>query len=100
MNTSERRDLTEDILRSEFGFKGIVMTDWVIGGGMLSKGRKYPAPNAGKTAAAGSDLFMPGSSKDYQEVLEALQNGTLTRQQLEISASRVYRMAMRLVGRN
>lgn len=36
VHTSERRDLTEDILRSEYGYQGIVMTDWVTGGGILT----------------------------------------------------------------
>lgn len=96
IHTSESRDLTENILRCEWGFDGIVMTDWVIGG-FTSKDSKYAAPHAGKVAAAGGDLFMPGSQKDYEEVLEALKNGILTREQLEINASRVYSMAKRLV---
>ena len=96
VHTSERRDLTEDILRREFGFEGIVMTDWVIAVMNAKKG-KYAAPDAGKVAAAGSDLFMPGSMKDYKEVLNGLKTGVLTRRQLEISASRMYRMIRRLV---
>lgn len=99
VHTSERRDITEDILRSEYVYEGIVMTDWVTAGGILSKETKYPAPNAGKVAAAGGDLFMPGSAKDYQEVLDALKDGTLSREQLEINATRVYRMAKRLINR-
>lgn len=31
LHTAEHRGLIEDILRCEFGFKGIVMTDWVLG---------------------------------------------------------------------
>lgn len=96
VHTSERRDLTEDILRCEWGYEGIVMTDWVIGGGMLTKDAKYAAPHAGKVAAAGGDVFMPGSKSDYEQVLEALQTGILSREQLEINASRIYRMAKRL----
>ena len=97
MNTSEHRGLTEDVLRREYGYEGIVMTDWVTGGGILTKDAKYVDPNAGKVAAAGGDLFMPGCTKDYQEVLDALKDGTLSREQLEINATRVYRMAKRLV---
>lgn len=96
VHTSERRDLTEDILRCEWGYDGIVMTDWVIDG-MLAKNTKYPGPNAGKVAAAGGDVFMPGCQKDYEEVVAALQDGTLTREQLEMNASRIYRMAKKLV---
>lgn len=95
VHTAERRDLTEDILRCEYGFKGIVMTDWVIMG-MTKRNGKYKAPDAAKVATAGSDLFMPGSNKDYKQVLKGLKNGTLSREQLQISATRVYRMAKRL----
>lgn len=96
VHTSEHRGITEDILRCEYGFKGIVMTDWVTGGSVLTKNTKYGEPNAGKVAAAGNDLFMPGCSKDYNEVLEALKDGTVSRKQLEINATRVYHMAKRL----
>ena len=88
-HTSEHRGLIEDILRSEFGFDGIVMTDWITGGSVLSKNAKYPVPHAGKVAAAGSELFMPGSNKEIKEMKEALKNGVLTRRQLEINASRL-----------
>lgn len=96
VHTSERRDLAEDILRCEWGFEGIVMTDWVIS--MFTSGDvKYAEPNAGKVAAAGGDLFMPGSEKNCKDIIEALGDGTLSREQLQINASRVYNMAKRLV---
>lgn len=97
VHTSEHRGITEDILRREYGYKGIVMTDWVTGGGLLTQNAKYGQPNAGKVAAAGGDLFMPGCSKDYNEILESLKDGTLSRKQLEINATRVYRMAKQIV---
>ena len=96
IHTSERRDLIEDILREEWGFDGIVMTDWVIAGGTFDKSSVHPAPVPWKVAAAGGDLFMPGSKKDQQNILDALQNGQITRKQLEINASRVLRLAREL----
>ena len=95
-HTSERRDLIEDILRKEWGFRGIVMTDWVILGGTFDKTSVHPAPVPWKVAAAGGDLFMPGSKKDQQNILNALQNGQVSRKQLEINASRVLRLAREL----
>ncbi|MBQ8822217.1 MAG: glycoside hydrolase family 3 C-terminal domain-containing protein [Lachnospiraceae bacterium] len=100
VHTAESRGLIQDILRREWGFEGIVMTDWITAGFILSFGAHYAPPHAGRVAAAGSDLFMPGSKKDYKEVLQALRTGVLTRKQLEISATRVQKMALRLTRRN
>ena len=81
VHTSERRDLTEDYLRGECGYQGIVMTDW----------------KASKTAA-GEDLVMPGGSEDYKDILAALKNGKLMRAQLEINAARVLRVTRLLIS--
>ena len=98
-HTSERRDLLEDILRAEFGYKGIVMTDWVIAM-LASKENKYPWPNAARIAAAGNDLTMPGSPADFRAMRKGLKDGTVSREQLEINATRVFRMAKKLEGRD
>ncbi len=90
-HTSERRDLTTDILRGEWGFKGIVMTDWVISM-MASKGAAHPIAAAVPTIQAGSDLFMPGSQGDWKALMEALKEGTLSRETLEKSGTRLLRM--------
>lgn len=94
-HTSERRDLIEDILRCEFGFEGLVMTDWVIEG-MTGKAAVYAAPEPWKVAAAGGDLFMPGSKDDYENIVSALSSGKLDRRQLVINATRVSRIARNL----
>ena len=96
VHTSESRELTEDILRGEFGFQGIVMTDWVVGGSLMYNSRCYPMPNAGKVALAGGDLFMPGSKADYDRCMAMVRSGELPRYQLELNATRVLRMARRL----
>jgi len=100
VHTSELKELTTDILRCEWGFEGIIMTDWVTGQGILSKEAKHAEPHAGRVAAAGNNLFMPGAKRDYEEVLDALNTGALSRKQLEISASYVYSMCCRLVNKD
>ena len=95
VHTSERRDLIEDILRAEFSYRGIVMTDWIIGA-MYAGKRKYPAPNAARTAAAGNDLTMPGGKDDLKAMMKGLNAGTVTRRQLVLNASRIARMAEKL----
>ena len=88
-HTSESRALT-DILRSEYGFDGLIMTDWVIGGDLLlAKGSKYGTPDAARVAAAGCSLFMPGGKKDYRQILAGLRDGTVTEGQLKENAGRI-----------
>ena len=48
------------------------------------------------TAAAGSDIFMPGRKKDQDSMMEGLKDGSVSREQLQINATRVYRMAKEL----
>jgi len=45
---------------------------------------------------AGGDLFMLGSQKDYENILSALKNNTLTRKELELSATNVYKFALEI----
>ena len=97
IHTSEHKGLIHDILRNEFGFSGIVMTDWVISV-MESSKSVHRAALPDEVAKAGGDLFMPGCKKDYRRVLDALKNGTLSREQLEQNASRVLRMIDELAG--
>ena len=96
LHTSERRDLVEDVLRCEWGFEGIVMTDWLISAMPADKASPYRKPNAGLIAATGHELVMPGDKGNVKDILEGLKNGNVTRTQLEINASRLYRMAKRL----
>ena len=95
VHTSERRDLAADILRAEFGFDGILMTDWIVAM-MADKTSVHPDPDAARIAAAGGDLVMPGSQADYAAILQAVQTGTLPRRQLEENATRLLRTAQGL----
>nr|WP_297708234.1 glycoside hydrolase family 3 N-terminal domain-containing protein [uncultured Butyrivibrio sp.] len=94
-HTSEHKGLIEDILRREFGFEGIVMTDWVLAI-MNSKKSIHRGALSNEVVKAGGDLFMPGGRKDYENVINALKNGSLTRHQMEVCATRVVRMSQYL----
>ena len=86
VHTSESGELCKDLLRSEFGFKGLLMTDWIVGGDILSGGGKYPSPSAPRVAASGHTLFMPGSKNDYEELVQGINDGIVSRQQLQWNA--------------
>jgi len=95
VHTSEHRGLIEGILRAEYGYNGISMTDWNIEA-MSGKNQLHRSTVAGEVAKAGNDLFMPGCKKDQEHILSMLSNGSLTREQLEINATRTYRMIKKL----
>ena len=91
-HTSERSDLLRTFLREEMGWDGLIMTDWIIGN-MNNPALKNRTAHAAPTIKAGNELFMPGSKKDAQQVLDAL-HGThasyhLTREEIEVCAARV-----------
>ncbi|ORX52221.1 beta-glucosidase-related glycosidase [Piromyces finnis] len=94
IHTNESHELVSDILRNEFGYDGIVMTDWIVAMGMTAeKNNKYQGPSASKVIKATGDIFMPGCYDDYKDILKALENGTLTMEELETSATRIYELA-------
>ena len=114
VHTSESVELLEVILRQEWGFDGLVMTDWVVDG-MTRSDMKHPRATAAATIKAGNELFMPGGEPDREDLLAALGRGSdarpsaaqaesdddgvgLTRAELENQAARVIRMARRLAG--
>jgi len=95
-HTSESKELA-DVLFREFGFDGLIMTDWVVGGNMLLvKGSKYGTPDAAKVAAAGCSLFMPGSKGDYTQIIKGLKNGIVDEQKLRENAGRIIHVLNRL----
>jgi beta-glucosidase len=83
-HVGESRELMTEILRDEWGFDGLAMTDWLA---------TYDRPQA---VAAGLDLEMPGSDGTWDKVLaNALKQGTLTEQALDLAAARVVDLVLR-----
>jgi len=90
VHSNESRDLVNDTLREEFGFRGLVMTDWIV---FDAEGTKHPGETSYGVIKAGGDVFMPGSKKDYENILKALENGSLKMGDLNAAATRVYNLA-------
>ncbi|MBQ3263249.1 MAG: glycoside hydrolase family 3 C-terminal domain-containing protein [Oscillospiraceae bacterium] len=95
VHTSERRDLIEDVLRAEFGFDGLVMTDWLIAQ-MKDKRAAYPIASPARIPASGNDVVMPGTKGDCKCILNALRSGELDRDQVRRNVSRLIRLAREL----
>lgn len=75
--TQQSHDLLTGFLRDEWGFDGIVMTDW---------GNKAGTVDAVK---AGNDLMEPGDRSESQRVIEAVNNGTLDIADLDRNVRRI-----------
>ena len=62
-------DLCTNVLRCEWGFNGVVMTDWLSTGKGLG--------DNGKAISAGNDLIMPGGKYYKKQIKKALKKGNL-----------------------
>ncbi len=62
------KDLLTDVLRNDWGYKGIVMTDWI--------GKRHDLPTE-QEVAAGNDLMMPGYGAQANDIVEAVKAGRL-----------------------
>lgn len=103
IHTSERADLLKTVVRGEWGYRGLIMSDWVESG-KSAKGNKYTMEWAADNVKAGNDITMEGSQKDYEDILTALQGRNsrvkLTRAEVEYCAAHVVDTAWRLAGEN
>ena len=80
---SNSYDLCTKALRNEWGFEGVVMTDWFS----TNKGL---ASNA-LCIKAGNDLIMPGGGYFKKEILQGVKSGLIEEKNVRISCSRVIR---------
>ncbi len=79
---SENREMLEDILRGEWGFDGMVTTDW------WTCGEHY------KEVKAGNDIKMALGFPE--RLLEAVEMGALTREEMEICAKRILGLILKI----
>ncbi len=79
---SDNKRMLTDVLRDEWGFKGIVVSDWGAVNDRIEGVR------------AGLDLEMPGNKGlNDRHILEAIRDGRLTEEELDVVALRMIRFA-------
>lgn len=95
--TSADHGLLTSILRNEWGFKGLVMTDWfggyssgvnLVNDGAISLNENCTS----QQIKAGNDLLMPGTRMQITNIKNDLKNGTLSEQDLNVCVRRVLEM--------
>ena len=92
VHASESHDLLTKILRCEWGYKGLVMTDWIKTGQINNEDSIHPYKHAYKDLINGVNICMPGSKADIKDIKQALKRHLITRDDLENNASIVYQL--------
>lgn len=87
--TSDSKDLLTQVLRNEWGFKGIVMTDWFGGFPGFESIKDGGLSDVVKQMNAGNDLLMPGIPAQKKVLLEALNSGKLSQDVANLNAKRI-----------
>lgn len=80
---AENRELVTDILRDEWGFNGVVVSDW---GGVKDRI---------KALEAGNDLDMPENQRSNQSVVDAVRRGILSEAVLDQSVERILELVLK-----
>lgn len=95
-HTSQTKELIDGILRGEWCYDGIVMTDWVSTEPENAGKFKHDGIYAHKVVKAGNDIIMPGSETDYEDIESALADGRISREDIEVCATRIYESILKL----
>lgn len=82
-HASESPYLLTDILRGEWGYQGVVMTDWLCGYNPVAQ------------IHAGNELLMPGLAYQRDTLLEAMKNGSLSMADVDRSLRRILKLIVR-----
>lgn len=90
VHSANSGDLCNVVARQEWGFNGLIMSDW-----------NTTVPEDGtiawKCAAAGNDVIMPGSRKDEADLRAAYERGDLSAETIRSSAARVIALSRALL---
>lgn len=81
--TSENPELLTDLLRDEWGYDGMVMTDWFGGSDAVAQMK------------AGNDMLQPGYNAQYEAIVEGVKNGTLDESVVDKNIGRILKMIVR-----
>ncbi len=79
--TQSRRLLT-DVLRNEWGFQGLVMSDW------------FGGQDATAQISAGNDLLEPGTKKQWDALIKSRENGELSMNDIDTSVKRILKLVL------
>jgi beta-glucosidase len=81
--TSESPELLQGVLRKDWGYDGLVMTDW------------FGGKDAVAQMNAGNELLMPGTPAQRKALMDALESGQLKEDVLDRNVARILQLVKR-----
>ena len=81
--TSENPELLTVLLRNEWGYDGMVMTDWFGGSDAVAQMK------------AGNDMLQPGYNAQYEAIIEGVRNGSLDETVVDNNIRRILKLIVR-----
>lgn len=79
IHAANHYDLCTKAARNEWGFTGLIMTDWCTT-------HNGPDCTASGCIRAGNDIVMPGCENDHKNLQEELESGRLDMEELKLAA--------------
>ena len=101
VHSANNYDMLQNIARDEWGFEGLVMTDWYTSQdttemGMVSPSGKYSHSSSVQCIKAGNDLQMPGCQQNVDDIVEAVNEGKeITKADLQRCAKHILSIALK-----
>ena len=96
-HTANSKELLTDICRDEWGFQGMIMTDWDATSSDENDAeheKKYSSSDAAECIVAGNDLIMPGSPQDIAAIVAGVEKGRISMDDLRTCAGRVVKTVL------
>ncbi len=98
------KDILTYVLRNEWGYQGVVMTDWYAASDVMTSAsqreNKHPTGSPAGCIHAGNDIVMPGMQADLDDMMDALSNEEhvypITKAELQVTAKRVLETVLKL----
>ncbi|MEH7492606.1 glycoside hydrolase family 3 C-terminal domain-containing protein [Neobacillus niacini] len=83
--STENKQYLTDLLRKEWGFEGLVVSDW---------GATHNRVGA---VAAGTDLTMPSATKTDEDIVKAVQEGKLSESDLDSACTNLLKLVLKAI---
>lgn len=80
---AENYDLATGVLRNDWGYDGLVMTDWAAG--LYSD----------KIVSSGNDMIQPGSDEHYKRLVSSINDGTMPMATIDTAVARLLRLIVK-----